>query len=134
MATFVPDSGTWEFVRIPTKANTVYTYGAAYYNDGTDNVDAVTTTEEINGIIMEAKASAANTNPITVAIPRSPQCTFRGTVGTGTLTAAYIGRLVDLASSTTVDITASTEDALEVVGFISATEGIFKINYSKGKE
>lgn len=134
MSSFVPANGNWQYKRIPTKANTAYTAGALYYNDGTDNLDAVTTAEELYGIIIEGKASAANTNPITVAVPTSPQCEFYGTVGTGTLTAAMIGRYVDLASSTTVDVTASTEDALEVTGFISATEGLFKINYSKGKE
>jgi len=134
MSVFVPDSGTWDYVRIPTKANTAYTAGACFTSDGTDNVEVTTTTEETYGIIVEGKTSANNTNFITVAVPRSPQCTFRGTVGTGTLTAAFIGRYVDFASSTEVDVSASTEDALEVVGFISATEGIFKINYSKGKE
>ena len=123
--TFVPIKGDWTFKRIPTKASTAYAVGEVVYSDGTDIIPAVATTEDILGIVMEAKASAANTNPISVAIPVSNKSLASASVGTGTPTAAFVGRLCDLDNSTPtldLDVSTTTESCCRIEQFVSATK------------
>lgn len=133
MAAPFPTRGDWTSRQIPTKASTTYLQGQFLYDDGTDIVPAVSTTENIYGITMQAKASAANTNPLSVLIPRSPECQFYSDVS-GTLTAAMVGRTFDLLDSQTVNQAATTYKPVVCAKFISATAGEFSINYTKGAD
>ncbi len=126
--------GKWTNEVIPTKANTAYVAGELLYNDGTDTIPAVTTTEVLVGYVVEAKASAANTNPIVIRVPKSVDATFYADVTTGTLTADDVGKSMDLASSTGIDSTATVENAVTLVRMISSTRGEFKFNYQQGTD
>lgn len=134
MAYVAEAKGKWTNESIPTKSGTAYVAGELLYNDGTDTVPATTTTEVLSGFVVEAKASAANTNPIIIRVPKSVDATFYADIGTGTLTADDVGKSFDLASSTTIDATANTESAVTLVKFISSTRGEFKFNYQLGTD
>lgn len=130
--TFEPAKGSWTSRYYRSKASTAYTVGSVVYTDGTDVIPAVATTEDILGICVEAKAATDTTNKaIKIMVPRSLMaCTMYGTVGNGTLTAAYEGRLCDLdntAPSTAVDIETTTESCLRIEKFITASKGEFSI-------
>jgi len=133
---FTPASRDWSNIKLPTKLNTTYTKGMFVYHDGTDLVPATTTTQSnVVGILAESKASAANTNKIAVIVPNSPNAKFFADGGSGTLTAAQEGALFDFASGgLTIDQAASTYDTVQLVKYISATKGVFKLNYTLGIE
>lgn len=121
---FIPYKGRWTNRPVRTKASTAYVANSAVYSDGTDIIPGVATTEDILGITREAKASASNNNPIMVAIPTGESCTALATVGTGTATSAYEGRLCDLddtSPATSVDITTSTEGCLRIIKALNSS-------------
>jgi len=134
--TFIPAGGTWTTVKLPTKASVTYTQGMFLYNDETDNVPVTTTSQNhLLGIAKESKASSSTTTSIHVHVPTSPWCTFRATGGSGTLTAASVGDQFDFAAAgLTVAAAASTYDVVTLVQYISATEGIFRLNVLHGKD
>lgn len=126
---FTPYDLEWETEYLPTKTATQYNPGDLIANDATDNVPATSTTGRPLGIIDELKPSTdTSTDDIKVLVPKTINAKMRGNVGTGTLTKAMIGRRVDLKDADEVDVNASSVDPLIVAGFISATEGVFKIN------
>ena len=126
---FSPYTGQWTKIRIPTKSTTTYTAGTLLYNDGTDNVVATTTSTKHIGICAEDKTSASNTNPITVLVPRSPECTMRGDIGSGTAAVANIGKTCDIYSGgASAAWGTDTHHQLTIMGYISATEGEFALN------
>jgi len=126
---FSPETGSWTSEYLRTKASTNYYRGHVVYNDGTDIVPGVAATVKILGIVDEEKLSTdATTRSIKILVPRSPECEIRGTVGTGTLTAAYEGRTCDLKDSDEADITGTTYNSLRIKKFLSATEGLFSLN------
>jgi len=133
---FKPASGKWEMRKMPRKTNTAYTVGMMIYNDNTDNVFTTTTTQcNIKGIVQETYASEASTEDIYVLCPCEVSCTFFATGGSGTLTKAMEGDQFDFASGgLTIAQATSTYDPVELVKFISATEGEFKFNYTFGVE
>jgi hypothetical protein len=127
----IPKTGFWRNESIPTKANQAYAVNEAIYNDGTNDVPATTGTKVTRGITREAKASAANTNDIVIAVPTSPDCTFQATA-TGTLTAAMVGTDMDFATSTTIAQGTSTNKPVKLIKFIDANTGEFAFNYAMG--
>jgi hypothetical protein len=134
--TFIPEGGTWSTVKLPTKASTTYTQGMFLYQDETDMVPCATTSQNnLIGIAKEAKASTSATTSIHVHVPTSPWCTFRSTGGSGTLTKAQEGDQFDFASTgLTIAQAASTYDPVILVKYISATEGVFRLNVLHGKD
>lgn len=125
---FVPWRGSWTSRHYRTKASTAYVIGDTVYSDATDIIPAVSTTEDILGVVEQAKAVGDTTNArIKIRVPRGEDCTMLGDVGTGTLTAAYEGRLCDLKDKDEVNITATTESCLRIVKFHSAALGEFSI-------
>ena len=132
MANFIlPLDGVWKNMEVPSKANQAYAEGEIVYSDGTDLVPGTTTSQKLFGIVQKAKASAANTDPITVRVPMDANCTFKA-VATGTLTAAYVGRGFDLATSTSVAQGATTYKPVILMKFIDANTGVFAFNYAMG--
>lgn len=106
------------------------------YNDGTDNVPVTTTTQgNVIGIIQQDKASSDTAaTKKSVLVPNSVNSLFYGDV-TGTLTAAMEGDQFDFHSDgLTVAQAASTYDTVTLIKFISASKGIFKLNYTFGIE
>lgn len=126
---FWPAKGDWVVKEIPTKANTTYTAGTLLYNDGTNDVVATTTSLNHRGICIENKTSAANTNPIHILVPRSPQCTMYGDIGSGTPAKADEGKPCDIASGgATVAWGTNSTHQLVIEGYISATLGEFSLS------
>ena len=134
--TFVPARGRWTAKRYRTKASTAYAIGEIVYSDGTDIIPAVSTTEDVLGIVMEAKAVGdATTAPIVVMVPDSYATSFaKVDVGTGTLTAAYEGRLCDpdgTSPKTKITIDASTESAFRIEKFLTASLALVSFTPTK---
>lgn len=124
---FIPYSGRWTNRRVRTKSSTAYVVNSVVYSDGTDVIPGVATTEDILGITREAKASASNNNPITIAVPTGESCTAVADVGTGTATSAYEGRLCDLDDSnpaTSLDISTSTEGCVRIIKALSSSKAL----------
>jgi hypothetical protein len=134
--TFYSASRGWTTMKFPTKASVTYSAGMFIYNDATDNVPATTTTQSnVIGIAKEAKASSSTTTSIHVLVPTSEACTFKATGCSGTLTKALEGDQFDFASGgLTVAQGASTYDTVQLVKFIDASTGIFRLNPTRGIE
>jgi hypothetical protein len=82
----------------------------------------------IRAAITSAATDYADTTKVPVVIPNS-DAIFLAPVVTGTLTTAMVGTYVDLdATSVGINVSSSTQDALLVVGYISATLALVKIN------
>jgi hypothetical protein len=132
MANYVlPKRGIWTNVVIPTKAATDYVEGEWVYNDGTNDIPATTSSQVLRGIVVQAKASASNVNPIVIRVPVSADATFQ-MVATGTLTAAGVGLNYDLATSTSVAQGTTTYKPVKLVKFITSALGEFALNYAFG--
>lgn len=134
MAYVAEAHGKWSNEVIPTKSGTAYVAGELIYHDGTDNVPATPTTEVLKGFVVEAKAAAANTNPIVIRVPKSLDATFYAEIGNGTIAATDVGKSFDLSSSTTINASATDEVPVTLVRFISSTKGEFKFNYQQGTD
>jgi hypothetical protein len=133
---FTPASRNWIMRKIPTKAEVTYTAGMWIYNDETDNVPVTTTTQNnLIGIAQESKASSSTTTDIHVLCPVADSSTFYGEESAGTFTKAMEGDQFDFDSTGLyIDQSTSTYDTVELVKFISATKGIFKLNTLHGKD
>lgn len=130
MSGFVPYSGRPETVEIATKASTQYDVGDPLYNDGTNEVPAVSTTDKVSYVAAEAKSSSdATTGKISVYKVKGHQ--FRAPVTTGTPTAAYEGRLVDLDDADGVNVSATTEKCVRIDKYLSDTEVV--VSFDTGK-
>jgi len=123
--------GNWTNKTIPTKASTAYVAGEALYNDGTDTIPALTT-EKCVGFVVQAKASAANPNPIVIRVPRDINAGLLMSVSVGTIAATDVGKSYDFADSTSVTASTQTYKPMTLVKFIDSTHGIFNINYLAG--
>lgn len=132
---FRPHRGRWISKHYATKASTAYAKGAVVYDDGTNIIPAVATSEDILGIVDETKASSdTTTGRIKILVPSSPSCTALADVGTGTATAAYEGLLCDLDDtnpSTSLDITTTTESCCRIEKFHSAS--VVEVSFSPTK-
>lgn len=130
MSGFYPVSGRIETTQIATKASTAYDVGDPLYNNGTNEIPAVSTTDKVSYVAAEAKASGdASTDKITVW--KVKDCVFRAPVTTGTPTAAYEGRMVDLDDADGVNVSATTEKVVRIERFVSATE--VDVSFDTGK-
>lgn len=133
---FRNNSRDWSMVKMPRKAQVTYTQGMFIYNDETDNIPVTTTTQNhIKGIVQKSYDSSASTEDIYVLVPNSVNSTFYADGGAGTLTKAMEGDQFDFAAGgLTIDQAASTYDTVELVKFINATTGVFKLNVLHGKD
>lgn len=130
MSGFAPVSGRIETTTIATKASTAYAVGDVLYNDGTNEIPAVSSTDKVSYIAAEAKSSSlATTTPITVW--KVKDCVFRAPVTTGTLTAAYEGRVCDLDDADGIDIDSTTEKCVRIEKFINSS--VAHVSFDTGK-
>lgn len=124
-----PFRGQWVTKRIPTKANTAYVQSTLVGSDATDIVPMTSSITNIVGIVKEAKASANNTNKITIMVPKNKSCTYLCDDVAGTLTAAMVGRRFDGgADAGKIDAGATTYKHAKCEKFVSSTIGEFSIN------
>lgn len=115
----VPLKGSWTTRWYRTKANTTYTQGNCVDTDGTDIVEATSSSGGFLGIVKATKASANNNNRIPVMVPKGRGCTF--SITGASLTTAIEGRALDYSDATTIG-TGTTYKPLRVEKVISATE------------
>jgi len=136
MSGFTPASRDWSMVKIPRKAETTYTEGMFIYNDETDNVPVTTTSQNnIIGIVQASYDSSASTEDMYVLVPNTPMSLFYGEESSGTFTKAMEGDQFDFDSTGLyIDQSTSTYDTVQLVKFISATKGIFRLNPLYGKD
>lgn len=117
----------------PKAASTVFQpRGLVYWNGSGFVIPADATSGDHAGVIQREVAATdtdyAATDKIAVDVP-SAEDTFEVDVETGTLTTAMIGNQYDLvADGDAIDVTATSKKVVTVVGFISATKAIVKIN------
>lgn len=125
------ESGKPNFEWYPKKASTAFAVQSLVYPDGSGAVQpADSTSGEHIGICQELIAATDDdyTGTRKIAIDVLDQNDiFRATV-TGTLTAAKVGTYMDLSDASTVNAAATSKNVVLCVGFISATEGLFKLS------
>jgi hypothetical protein len=107
-------------------------HGLVYWNGSGVVVKATATSGDHAGIIQRAvvatDADYATSSMVPVDVPTAED-TFLADVKTGTLTTAMIGNQYDLhADGDGIDVTASAKKVVTVVGFVSASKAIIKIN------
>jgi hypothetical protein len=114
-------------------ASTAFTNGGLTYWDGSGAIiPADATSGNHAGIILDAIESTdddyASTKKVPVDVPTAEDI-FYADVATGTLTTAMVGNYYDLNSAGTgIDVTATSKKVVQVVGFVSATKALVKIN------
>jgi len=67
------------------------------------------------GVAFDTITGGAADGDVVCSVDVSPVTLYRVTIGTGTLTQAMIGKLCDLAGPTSIDVTASTDDCVQIV-------------------
>lgn len=117
----------------PKKASTAFANGGLVYFDGSGAIQpADATSGDHIGIIMRDVLSTdddyATTDAVMVDEPTTDDV-FEVDVKTGTLTTAMIGNKYNLhADGDGIDVTAQTKAVVTVVGFVSASKALVKIN------
>lgn len=120
----------------PKVASTAYSQNAMVRFNGSGAVAQATNAAGqnpfvgimIRAAITSADADYASTTKVPVIIPNA-DAIFLAPVVTGTLTTAMVGTYVDLdTTGVGINVSSANQDALLVVGFISSTVALVKIN------
>lgn len=129
---FILRSGQVKTEFYPKKASTAFTNGALVYPDGSGAVQPADSTSGNHiGVIQQTIAStdadyAANTE---VMVQKAyADNIYEVAVGAGTFTTAMIGGQYDLTDSVSIDVSATSKKVVTIVGYISATLALVKIN------
>lgn len=107
--------------------------GLVYWNGTGELIPADATSGQHAGIILRTVAStdadyATSLAKVPVDVPTSEDI-FEVDVETGTLTTAMVGNQYDLvADGDAIDVTATAKLVVTVVGFVSGTKALVKIN------
>ena len=134
---FYPVDSNWKVMRFRKKASTAFNVGelvAFETNSGAgDPVEPADASDAaIIGIcvqkVQSTDADYADNTRISILVPTQKGAEMHGDVGTGTLTVADEGLLVDLKDKDEVDQSASTTDVLVCTRFLTAASGLFSIN------
>lgn len=129
---FVLRSGSAKIEYFPKTASTALANGALVASTSGQLIAGTATTAAHVGILLKKVASTdadyASTTMVPVMVP-SQDAIFEGDA-TG-LTAALVNTTMDLTDSVTVNGAADSHHAVTLVGYISATKGLFKINSLK---
>ena len=130
----------FKFVKGPTRiewykkaASTDFTKDSLVAFDGSENVTPATSSTDAHvGCILKAIASTdsdyASETLVPIEVPDGPNAVLLATSVDGTAVAADVGTYIDLTDASNANRAASTNDALLVVGFISSTELLVKLN------
>ena len=129
---FILRSGKAETEWYLKKASTVFTNGGLVYADGSGAIQpADATSGDHIGIIQTTVAAtdddyASNTKvPVLKAYAGN---IYEVDVSTGTLTTAMVGNRYDLTDANGIDVSATAKLVVTVVGFISSSKALVKIN------
>lgn len=126
-------SGKSKIEWMPVLVSTAFPNGALVYANGSGYlIPADATSGDHFGVIQKAITSADADYATARKVPidqASPEDIFEVDVETGTLTVAMVGNAYDLvADGDALDVTATSKKVVTVVGFISATKALVKIN------
>ena len=134
---FYPLDSNWTVKRFRKKASTAFAPNklVAFETNGAggDPIEPADASDAaLIGICLQTIAATdadyADNTRISVLVPTAKGAKMFGDVGTGTLTVADEGLLVDLKDDDEVDQSASTKDVLIVEKFLTAATGEFSIN------
>lgn len=117
----------------PVKVSTAFSNGGlTYWNGSGYLIPADATSGDHAGVILKTIASGdddyATARKVMIDVPNSEDV-YEVSVDTGTLTVAMVGNAYDLiAAGTGLNVTAQAKKVVTVVGFISASKALVKIN------
>lgn len=131
---FILKSGTPVIENFPKTASTAIACNAILEADGAGTVNPADSADiNLFGISQQTIASTdadyASTKPIGVMV-LNPDLVFEADVITGSATAALIGTRCDLANSLGVDVTATAHNQVTIVGVLSTTKVLVRVNSS----
>jgi len=107
--------------------------GLVYWNGSGEVIPADATSGDHAGTILRDVLAtdadyATSLAKVPVDVPTTEDI-FEADVSTGTLTTAMVGNAYDLvAAGTGIDVTATAKKVVTVVGFVSASKALVKIN------
>lgn len=76
---------------------------------------AVAGTNDPFGVAFDTVTGGSADGDVSCSVDISLHSLYRVSVGTGTLTQAMLGMVCDLAGATSIDVTASTDDCVQIV-------------------
>ncbi len=131
---FLLISGKPTVQAMPKTASTAIACNAVLEADGSGAVNPADAADvSLFGVSQQAITSSdsdyASTTPIGM-IKLTDDLVFEADVETGTATAALVGTRCDLATSTGIDVTATSHNQVTIVGFISASKVLVQFNGS----
>ena len=119
---------------LPVTASTTFSKGAivsfasGYLIEATSSTAALSHVGVIKKAIAATDADYADSRLIEVRVPTERHATVRAT--TASLVTTDVGSEFDLSDSVTVNRGASSVDAVKLVKYISATEGVFMVKFN----
>lgn len=129
-------SGSPRLSWFPKKASTAFNVGDLVYPDGSGAIQpADATSGEHLGVILKKVVSTDSDYASTTMVPvdvAGPDDIFEADAAG--LTAAKVGTYMDLTDAATVNGAATAKNVVLMVGYISATKGLFVVSataYSK---
>lgn len=116
----------------PKKASTVFTQGNVVLLDSNGQVDnATSSTDDHVGVVLRTTAATdadyAQTSRVPVLISEQ-DTVFVADVGTGSAASTNVGDFADLTDADSVDVTSAANRAVVIVGVLSATQVLVKLN------
>lgn len=131
---FKRKSGRPNIVWLPKDASVAFANGGlTYWNGSGEIIPADATSGDHAGVINRSVLStdddyATALAKVPVDVPTTHDI-FEVDVETGTLTTAMVGNQYDLvADGDAIDVTATSKKVVTVVGFVSASKALVKIN------
>jgi hypothetical protein len=129
-------SGNPKLEWYPVTISTAFPEGGLTYWVSGELVPADATSGDHAGVIQHAIAATddnyATARKVAVDVPNSDDI-FEVDVETGTLTTAMIGGQYDLvADGDAIDVTATSKKVVTIVGFVSPSKALVKINAIAG--
>lgn len=117
----------------PKAASTAFANGnLVYWNGSGAVIPADATSGQHAGVILRSVAATDSDYATTAKVPvdcPTPDDIFEVDVETGTFTTSMIGNQYDLvADGDAIDVSATSKLVVTVVGYVSATKALVKIN------
>lgn len=115
----------------PVTTSTAFSAGDLVYMVSNLLAKADSTSGDHVGVILKTIASTDSDYATARKVPVlvcDEEAKWLVDVGTGTLTTAMIGNTYDLKDENEIDVSAQAKNVVTVVGFVSSTKAIVKIN------
>lgn len=112
----------------PKTASTAFTQAALVYSATGQLLPATTTSGDHIGVIQRTVAVADTTTDFQPVLVPHSDTEWLATNIVGTLTAAMVNAFRDLSTSLAVDAAATAKNVVLITQFMSATQGLVKVN------